>query len=70
MSKEKPIVIDVYESKSEIVRLRPNAMMMVRQLQRETGLSVSCIVSQIIEKTVSECGVEINFVSVKEEDDV
>lgn len=70
MSKKKPIVIDVYESKSEIVRLRPNAMVLVRQLQRETGLSISCIVSQIIEKTVSECGVELNFISVKEEDDV
>lgn len=68
--KKKPIVIDVYESKSEIVRLRPKAMGLVRQLQRETGLSVSCIVSQIIEKVVSECGVELNFIPVKEADDV
>lgn len=68
--KKKPIVIDVYESKSEIVRLRPKAMVLVRQLQRETGLSVSCIVSQIIEKIVSECGVELNFIPVKEAEDV
>lgn len=65
---KKPIIIDVYESKSEIVRLRPGAMMMVRQLQRETGLSVSCIVSQIIEKVISENGVELNFIPVKEDE--
>lgn len=65
---KRPIIIDVYESKSEIVRLRPRAMMMVRQLQRETGLSISCIVSQIIEKVISESGVELNFIPVKEDE--
>lgn len=68
--KKKSIVIDVFESKSEIVRLRPRAMAMVRQLQRETGLSVSCIVSQIVEKVVKECDITLNFIPVKEADDV
>jgi hypothetical protein len=68
--KKHTIKIDVYESKSEIVRLRPSAMNVVRQLQRETGLSASCIVSQIIEKVVDECGIELNFIPIKEGEDV
>lgn len=68
--KRKPIVIDVYESKNELVRLRPKASELVKQVQRETGLSASCIVSQIIEKAIEEYGVELNFVSVKEVNDL
>lgn len=68
---KKRILIDVYQSKSksEIVRLRPSAMSLVRQLQRETGLSASCIVSQVFEKAIEEYGIELNFIPIKEEND-
>ena len=68
--KKHTIKIDVYESKNEIVRLRSEAKILVRQIQRETGLSASCIVSQIIEKAMDECNIELNFIPIKEADDV
>ena len=47
------IVIKAYpvkEVKSEIVRLRPDAQRIVQQMQRESGLSASHLVSEIIKQ--------------------
>lgn len=47
------IVIKTYpvkEVKSEIVRLRPDAQRIVQQMQRESGLSASHLVSEIIKQ--------------------
>lgn len=63
-----PVVIKVKVKKSEVVRLRPDAQKAIRVLQKETGQSVSELVSSIILDVTKNRGVKLEYEVVEDDD--
>lgn len=65
----KGIVLKAKVGSNEIVRLRPKAVKLVQQLQKETGMSASAIVSEIIYQAITFDTVRVEY-DVEDDDDV
>lgn len=61
MELKNPITLTTKVGSNEIVRLRPQATKLVKQLQGETGMSASAIVSEIVYQALTVNGVKIKF---------
>lgn len=61
MEHNKPITLTTKVGSNEVVRLRPAATKLVKQLQGETGMSASAIVSEIVYQALTVNGVKIRF---------